>query len=58
MSHNLTQPEEIDRILMTMAVYDLETDMPVPDEAPSSKTVLDARLDEFAAASGFSYGNA
>lgn len=58
MSHNLTQPEEIDRILMTMAVYDMEADMPIPDEAQSSKTVLDARLDEFAGVSGFPYGNA
>ena len=58
MSHNFTQPEEIDRILMTMAVYDMETDMPIPDEAQSSKTVPDARLDQFAAVSGFPYGNA
>lgn len=56
MSHNLTQPEEIDRILMTMAVYDSEEDMPAPDGAQLRRTIRGAQLGEFATASDFSCG--
>ena len=58
MSHNLTQPEEIDRILMTMAVYEMDEDMTIPDRAQSSKRIRDVRPDEFAAASVIPYGSA
>lgn len=57
MSHNLTQPEEIDRILMTMAVYEMDEDMTIPDGVQSSKRIRDIRLNEFAAASVIPYGN-
>lgn len=33
MSQNLTQPEEIDRILMAMAGHDIQADAPIPDLA-------------------------
>ena len=58
MSHNLTQPEGIDRILMTMAVYEMDEDMTIPDGTQLSKGIRNAQLDEFATASGFSYGAA
>lgn len=34
MSHNLTQPEEIDHILMAMAGHDVGVDTPITDEIP------------------------
>lgn len=46
MSHNFTQLEEIDRILMTMAVYDPEADMPDPDGKQSSLTIREAQSEE------------
>ena len=59
MSHNLTQPEEIDRILMTMADHDTEAGAPIPDGAQSRGTIVrDAERDEFATVAGLSYGSA
>lgn len=46
MSQNLTQPEEIDRILMDMAGRDMAADMPIPDEAPLNGNIRDAGRDE------------
>lgn len=31
MSQNLTQPEEVDHVLMEMASHDMEVDTPEPD---------------------------
>lgn len=50
MSHNLTQPEEIDLVWLAMAVHDMETDAPIPDWAQSSETIRDAERYEFAMA--------
>ena len=58
MSHNLTQPEEVDHIWMAMAGLDMEADTPIPAEVQSSESMRDTRRDEFATASGFSYGAA
>lgn len=55
MSHNLTQPEEIDRILMTMAVYDPEADMPDPDGTQSSLTIREAQSEVSVTGSYFQY---
>lgn len=44
MSHKLTQPEEIDLVLMTMADQDRET--PIPDGAQSKGTIHDAEHDD------------
>ena len=58
MSHNLTQPEEVDHIWMAMAGLDMEADTPIPAGVPSSESIRATRRDEFAAASGFSYSAA
>ena len=58
MSHNLTQPEEIDHIWMVMAGDDMEADTPIPAGVPSGEIMRAPRRDEFAEASGFSYGAA
>ena len=56
MSHCLTQPEEIDRILMAMAGHDMEVDMPIQGGVQLSGAIRDVKRDELAAASGFTYG--
>jgi hypothetical protein len=50
MSHNLTQPEEIDYILMATAGHDMEVDTPIPDGAQLSGTIRDAERYELAMA--------
>lgn len=48
MSHNHTQPEEIDHILMAMAgLEDVEDDMKIQMGAPSSGAVRDVDRDKF-----------
>lgn len=42
MSHNLTQPEEIDLIWMAMANHDTEMDVPIPEWVQLSGTIRDA----------------
>lgn len=44
MSQNLTQPEEIDRILRVMAGRDMAAEATIPDEVPLSGNILDAGL--------------
>ena len=39
MSHNLTQPEEIDLIWMAMAKHDVEEDMPIPGWMQLCRTI-------------------
>lgn len=56
MSQNLTQPEEIDHILMAMAGHDGEAETPIPDGAQSNGAVRDAGRDEFAMEAGFPCG--
>lgn len=56
MSHCLTQPEEIDHILMTMAGDDMEMNTPIPDGVQSSGAVLDVEREEFAVMDGFPCG--
>lgn len=56
MSHNFTQPEEIDYILMAMADNDTERDAPVQDRVQSSRTLRDAECDGLAYATGFPCG--
>lgn len=46
MSQNLTQPEEIDRILMFMAGRGITADVPIPDGVPSSGSIRNAGCDE------------
>ena len=58
MSHNLTQPEEVDHIWLAMAVHDMEANTPIRAGVQSSGIMRDTPRDEFAAASGFSYGAA
>ena len=55
MSHNLTQPEEVDHIWLAMAVHDMEANTPTPAGVPSNESIRATRRDEFAAASGFSF---
>lgn len=50
MSHNFTQPEEIDLIWLAMAGHDMEADTPIPDGAQLSGTIRDAERYEFAIA--------
>lgn len=56
MSHCLTQPEEIDHILMAMAGDDMEADTPIPDGVHLSGFIRDVERDEFVRVEGFSYG--
>ncbi|HEU0219688.1 MAG TPA: hypothetical protein VFQ98_02635 [Gallionella sp.] len=56
MSQNLTQPEEVDHILMAMAVHDMEAETPIPDGAQSSGAVRDTERDELSMAAGFPCG--
>ena len=53
MSHDFTQPEEIDRILMTMAVYDPEADMPDQDGMQLSFLIRETQSDESVTGSCF-----
>ena len=55
MSHDFTQPEEIDRILMTMAVYDPEADTPDQDGMQLSLLIREAQSDESVMGSYFPY---
>lgn len=55
MSHDFTQPEEIDRILMTMAVYDPESDRTDQDGMQSSRLIQEVQSDEFVTGSYFPY---
>ena len=55
MSHCLTQPEEIDHILMAMAGDDMEVDMPIPDGLQPSGANRDIERDEFARMASFPY---
>lgn len=41
MSHNLTQPEEIDQILMAMAGHDMEVNTTIQDWAQLSGIIRD-----------------
>ena len=42
MSHNLTQPEEIDLVWMAMVNHDTEEDMPIPEWAQLSGAIRNA----------------
>jgi len=53
MSQNLTQPEEIDHILMTMAGHDMKAGTPIPDGAQLNRAIHD--FDESIGVAGFSY---
>ena len=55
MSHDFTQPEEMDRILMTMAVYDPESDRTDQDGMQSSRTIQEALSDKSVSGSYFPY---
>jgi len=55
MNHCLTQPEEIDHILMAMAGDDMEVDTPIPDGAQSSGATRDIKRDDFTRAVNFAY---
>ncbi len=46
MSHNLTQPEEIDLIWTAMANHDVEVEMPVQEWALLSGTIRNAERHE------------
>lgn len=43
MSQNLTQPEEIDRILREMACHDMKAGNPTSDDTLSSNGIYDAQ---------------
>lgn len=58
MSHCLTQPEEIDHILMAMAGDDMEVDTPIPDGVQSSEATRDVERDGLASVADFPYGAA
>lgn len=56
MSHCLTQPEEIDHILMSMADDDTEVDAPIPEGVRPSGATRDVEREELVMAPGFPYG--
>ncbi len=56
MSQNLTQPEEIDHILMAMAGHDMKAGTPIPDGAQLNGAIHD--FDESIGVTDFSYGMA
>ncbi|HEU0233542.1 MAG TPA: hypothetical protein VFQ94_00215 [Gallionella sp.] len=56
MSQNLTQPEEIDHILMAMAGHDMKAGTPIPDGAQLNGAIHDFGCDESIGVTGFSYG--
>jgi len=45
MSQNLTQPEEVDHVLMEMASHDMEADTPEPDVEQSNDVVHNFECD-------------
>lgn len=56
MSQNLTQPEEIDHVLMEMAGHDTKVDMPVTDKKYLNGTAQESECGESAVVTSFSYG--
>ena len=54
--HSLTQPEEIDQILLAMATDDLAAMTPVASGAKLIDSVRNADRSGFSTAAGFSYG--
>lgn len=55
MSHNLTQPEEIDHVLMAMAGHDMETETPIPDGVQPSEAIRNIERNQFIRMAGFSH---
>jgi len=45
MSQNLTQPEEVDHVLLEMANHNMEIDTPNPDEEPLNGATHDFECD-------------
>ncbi|MDO8464243.1 MAG: hypothetical protein Q7S46_03180 [Gallionella sp.] len=58
MSQNLTQPEEIDHVLMEMAGHDMKAGNPTSDDALSSGGVYDAQCNRPIGVTGSSYSAA
>lgn len=56
MSHSLTQPDEIDHILMAMLGQDMEIDTPIQNGVQLNGVARDVECDEFAMVPEFSYG--
>ena len=56
MSHRLTQPEEIDHILKTMAGHEMDFVTPIPDRAQSSRNIRDIQRDAFSVATNIPSG--
>lgn len=56
MSQNLTQPEEIDHILMAMAGHDMKAGTPTPDGAQLNGAIHGFGSDEPIGVAGFSCG--
>lgn len=56
MSRNLTQPEEIDRILSLMATQDLKMELPVSGNAQLIGSHRNDELNELATRPSLSYG--
>lgn len=54
MSHNLTQPEEID-LVWALANHDVEEDLPIPEWAQSSRTMRNAERPESARRTTYDY---
>lgn len=56
MSQNLTQPEEIDYVLMEMAGHDMKAGTPIPDGAQLNGAIHGFGSDEPIGVTGFSCG--
>lgn len=56
MSQNLTQPEEIDRVLMEMAGLNITTVRPIPDEAQLKGVIHGIERDKSIGVTDFLYG--
>ena len=56
MSHSLTQPDEIDHILMTMLGQGMEMDTPVQNGVQLGGATRNAERDGFVMEPEFSYG--
>lgn len=56
MSQNLTQPEEIDYVLMEMAGHDMKAGTPIPDGAQLNGAIHGFGSDEPIGVAGFSCG--
>jgi len=54
-SHNFTQPEEIDHILSAMAGHDMEADTPTPHGIEPGKAIQNAGRDDFTRVEAFLY---